>query len=592
MTRAGIVVAVAMIASFASGTAPGQGMISRGVKAAPREKPSGVPWLAKFYDVAAEAGLTEPIVYGGADSEEYLVETSGGGVALFDYDNDGWLDIYLVGGTRFGAPPAGAGNRLYRNNRDGSFSDVTEHAGLESVGWGSSVALGDYNNDGHLDLFVTSWGPNRLYRSNGDGTFAEVSKEAGLAYEHEPDHPRWGGGATFLDYDRDGDLDLFVSNYCDFDLARVPKSGENRYCTWMGVPVPCGPRGLPTDRHYLYRNEGDGTFRDVSRLAGIDVADNCFGMTAVAADLNGDGWQDIYVACDSTPALLFLNQGDGTFVEEGIERGVALSDDGEEQAGMGVAVGDFNLDGRLDIFKTHFSEDTHALYQNTGDGYFEEVALPLGLGVETRYTAWGTGMADFDNDGRPDIFFVTGNVFAGVEKHLPAHPYRTPRILFRSLDNGKFEQVFDEAGPGFAGRHSSRGAAYGDIDNDGDLDIVVWNRNERPSLLRNDLEGENHWIQVLLEGVRSNRAALGAQVKAVYGARMQVQTVLSQSSFYSANDLRLHFGLGTEKTVNLEVRWPTGETQLLQGVQVDQVVRIREGEGLPPDSSTAGGRRR
>jgi hypothetical protein len=566
-----------------------QGVASRGVNPAQRGKASGLPWNARFTDIAAEAGLTAPIVYGGVASEDYLVEGSSGGVALFDYNGDGWLDLFFVGGTRFETlPPRGAGNRLYRNNRDGTFSDVTAQAGLAFTGWGSGVAIGDYDNDGHLDLFVTTWGHNLLYRNNGDGTFTERAASAGLASKTTSGHTHWGAGATFVDYDRDGDVDLFVSNYAVFDLDRVPKPGVNRFCNWKGVAVPCGPRGLPTDRPYLYRNESDGTFVDVSQQAGIASADNCFGMTAVAADLDGDGWQDIYVACDSTPALFFHNQRDGTFLEEGLERAVALSDDGEEQAGMGIAVGDYNLDGWLDLFKTHFSDDTHALYRNMGTGSFQEVTLPAGLGVETRYTGWGTGMPDLDNDGIPDLFLVTGNVFAGLEKELPAYPYRTPRLLFRGLDGGKFEQIFEQAGPAFQQNHSSRGAAYGDIDNDGDHDIVVWNRNEPPSLLRNDLSSGNQWIQLRLEGAKSNRAALGAQVTATYGDRKQTQTVLSQSSFYSANDLRLHFGLGNQNTVQIEVRWPSGEKQMFTDVAAGRVVQIREGGELTPLAETDG----
>jgi hypothetical protein len=556
-----------------------QGIASRGVKPAQRGKESGRAWHARFTDIAAEAGLTAPIVYGGVDREDYLVEGSSGGVALFDYDGDGWLDLFFAGGTRFETPPAeGAGNRLYRNNRDGTFTDVTAKAGLAFAGWASGAAVGDYDNDGHLDLFVTSWGPNLLYRNNGDGTFTERAASAGLSSKQPNSVPRWGAGATFVDYDRDGDVDLFVSNYAVFDIGRVPKPGVNRFCNWKGAAVPCGPRGLPTDRPYLYRNDGDGTFTDVSGQSGVASADNCFGMTAVAADLDGDGWQDIYVACDSTPALLFHNQGDGTFIEEGLERAVALSDDGEEQAGMGIAVGDYNLDGWLDLFKTHFSDDTHALYRNEGNGSFQEVTLPAGLGVETRYTGWGTGMPDLDNDGTPDLFLVTGNVFAGLEKELPAYPYRTPRLLFRGLPDGKFEQIFERAGPGFEQSHSSRGAAYGDIDNDGDIDIVIWNRNEPPSLLRNDLAGDNQWIQVQLEGVRSNRAALGAQVTASYGGRKQTQTVLSQASFYSVNDLRLHFGLGNQDKVDLEVIWPSGEKQIFKDIAANSRIRIREGD--------------
>jgi len=560
--------------------ASAQGMAARGVKATPRGEPSGLPWNARFTNVAAAAGLTTPTVYGGADGEDYILEGSSGGVALFDYDNDGRLDIFIVGGTRFDGALPEAGNRLYRNQGDGTFEDVTAAAGLDYVGWCSGVAAGDYDNDGHLDLFVTSWGPNLLYRNTGRGRFEEVGEAAGLRYDFAAGHPRWGAGAAFVDYDRDGFLDLFVANYADFDLAKVPKPGVNRFCNWKGEPVPCGPRGLPAGRPYLYRNRGDGTFQDVSEPAGVATATNCFGMTVAAADFDGDGWQDVYVACDSTPALLFHNQGAGTFREEGLERGAALSDDGEEQAGMGVAAGDYDLDGRLDLLKTHFSDDMPALYRNVGEGYFEEATLAAGLGVETRYTAWGVGMPDFDNDGVPDALIVTGNVFAGLEKRLPSYPYRTPRLLFRGLGDGRFEQILDGAGPALSERRSSRGAAFGDIDDDGDIDVVIWNRNEPPSLWRNDLASDNRWVQVRLEGVRSNRAAIGARVTARYGGREQVQTILSQASFYSVNDLRLHFGLGQAETADLEIAWPSGEVQTIEGVAAGRAIRVREGDGV------------
>ena len=310
------------------------------------------------------------------------------------------------------------------------------------------------------------------------------------------------------------------------------------------MPVNCGPRGLPPGFVRLYHNNGDGTFTDVSEAAGVAKAGGSYPMTAVAADFDNDGWPDIYVACDSTPSWLFRNQQDGTFRQEALERGVALSEDGLEQAGMGVAVGDYDLDGNLDIFKTHFSDDTNVLYRNDGKGYFDDVTIRSGLGVETRYVGWGAGIVDLDNDGHPDLFLVTGSVYPEVEKKLPAYPFRTPRLVFRNLGNGRFEELIEEAGPGVAATHPSRGCAFGDFDNDGDVDVLVMNMNEPPSLLRNDVTGGGHWLKVLLVGVKSNRSAIGARVVARYGERTQAQEVLAQSSFYSANDRRLHFGLG------------------------------------------------
>ena len=456
----------------------GQGVASRGVKAQAKPAPSGRPFDAHFTDVAQQAGLVAPVIYGTADRKDYILEATGCGCAFLDYDNDGWMDIFILSGTRMNETPAGATNRLYKNNRDGTFTDVTEKAGLHDVGWASAVCVGDYNNDGFEDLFCTYFGQNKLYRNNGDGTFTDVTKQAGLL----SDMPRWGAGCTFLDYNRDGELDLFVSNYVQFDLNHVPKPGSNSNCDWKGVAVECGPRGLPMGCHSLYRNNGDGTFADVSRQAGISGLRDSYGMTVVSADFNEDGWPDIFVACDSTPSLLLMNNHDGTFREEGVLRGVALSEDGMEQAGMGVGVGDYDLDGHLDLFKTHFADDTNGLYHNDGTGNFEDVTRAARIAVETRYLCWGAGIVDLDNDGYPDIFMVTGNVYPQVERTLPQYTNKTPRVLFRNLGNGTFEELGEEAGPGVAAPHCSRGCAFGDFDNDGDLDILIVNLNEPPSL--------------------------------------------------------------------------------------------------------------
>jgi hypothetical protein len=554
----------------------GQGVSSRGVKAVPRGKPSGLPFNARFVDIAAQAGLRAPVIYGGATHKDYIVETVGCGVAFVDYDNDGWLDIFILSGTRLAGAPEGAYNRLYKNNRDGTFTDVTEEAGLKRTGWASAVCVGDYDNDGFDDLFVTYWGQNVLYHNNGDGTFTDVTGKAGLL------HPgtRWGSGCTFLDYDRDGKLDLFVASYLEFDFKSVPKPGENTNCNWKGIPVNCGPRGLPPASLALYRNNGDGTFTDVSEKSGILKAKGSYAMTAVAADFDNDGWPDIYVACDSTPSFLLRNNHDGTFTDVGLESGVALNEDGMEQAGMGLGIGDYNLDGSLDIFKTHFADDTDILYKNDGKGNFEDETIAAGLGVETRFIGWGAGIVDLDNDGNPDLFLVTGSVYPEVETKLPNYPFKTPRVIFRSLGNGKFEELLDQGGPAIAEPHASRGCAFGDFDNDGDVDMVVVNLNEPPSLLRNDLTGGAHWLKVKLVGVKSNRGAIGARVTAHYGGKIQAQEVLSQASFYSANDQRLHFGLGAATTADLEIRWPNGNKESVQNVPADRLVVIREGTGI------------
>jgi enediyne biosynthesis protein E4 len=556
----------------------GQGVASRAVKPQAKPLPSGRPFDAHFVDVASAAGLSQPVVYGEVHNKDYILEATGCGCAFFDYDNDGWLDIFLLSGTRFSGVPADATNRLYKNNRDGTFTDVTEKAGLQDLGWACGVCVGDYNNDGFEDLYCTYFGQNKLYRNNGDGTFTDVTKSAGLW----DDTQRWGAGCTFFDYNRDGYLDLFVSNYIHFDLAHVPKPGANSNCSWKGVPVECGPRGLPPGQHSLYRNNGDGTFTDVSKQAGIDKLRESYGMTVVAADFDNDGWPDIFVACDSTPSLLLMNNHDGTFREEGVLRGVALSEDGMEQAGMGIGIGDYNLDGALDLFKTHFSDDTNGLYRNDGHGSFDDVTLAAKIGVETRFICWGAGIVDLDNDGWPDLFMVTGTVYPQLEQKLPNYSNLTPRVVFRNLRDGTFEELAEQAGPGVAAGHCSRGCAFGDFDNDGDLDILVVNLNEPPSLLRNDLRGSHHWIKLKLVGTKSNHSAIGARVLVHYGRKVQVQEVLSQSSFYSTSDSRLHFGLGVAKTVDIEVRWPSGLQEKFKSVAVDRLLVLKEGSGIVP----------
>ncbi len=564
------------LAPFATRPLRAQGVASRGVRAQPRAEASGLPFHARFTDVAEAAGLTQPTIYGSADNPRYILETIGCGAAFIDYDNDGWLDILVLNGRTLDAVPAGATNRLYHNNRDGTFTDVTEEAGLVRHGWACGVCVGDYNNSGSDDLFITYWGHNVLYRNNGDGTFSDVTEAAGLA---RPD-VRWGSGCTFLDYNRNGHLDLFVANYLEFDFETVPLPGESSVCVWKGVPVVCGPRGLRRGHNLLYRNNGDGTFTDVSVASGIASASESYALSAVAADFDNDGWQDIFVACDSSPSLLYRNNGDGTFSEEALERGCAVSEDGAEQAGMGVAVGDYDCSGSLDLFKTHFLDDTHVLYRNDGEGYFDDMTLRSGIGVETRYVGWGAGLADLDNSGLPDIFFVTGSVYPQVALQFERYPAATPRVLFRNLGGGRFEQLLEGAGSAVAAPHSSRGCAFGDFDNDGDVDILIVNLNQPPSLLRNDLGGQANWLKVKLVGVDSNHSAIGATVIASYGDRRQAQAVLSQSSFHSANDSRLHFGLGDAASADLEVRWPTGKSEAYPAVKANALVRIEEGTGI------------
>jgi hypothetical protein len=536
-----------------------------------------------FVDVASRAGLTEPIIYGGIDKKRYIIETNGCGVAFIDYDDDGWLDILLLNGTRLEGFPKGKEPilKLYRNNRNGGFTDVSQRSGLARTGWASGVCVGDYDNDGREDLFITYWGQSVLYRNDGQGKFIDVTAKAGLAAKGT----RWGSGCTFIDYDRDGDLDLFAANYLVFDAEKVPEPGKGANCLWKGVPVNCGPKGLPTDTNLLYRNNGDGSFTDVSEASGIGKVQNRYAMTAIVTDFDDDGWPDIYVACDSTASILYKNKGDGTFNDVALETGSAYSEDGQPQAGMGVAVGDYNGDGFPDIFKTHFADDLPALYKNMGRGLFEDASRAAGFD-HTKYIQWGTGLVDLDNDGAPDIFTVTGNVYPEVEKFFKEYPHRSPRLIYRNLGNGRFKDVTALAGPGAQEMHSSRGCAFGDYDNDGDMDVLIMNMNEPPSLLRNDYtsgagRGANNWLKLKLTGTKSNRSAIGARVRLKSGSRLQMQEVTSQSSYYSHNDLRLHFGLGgNSRAEQVEIRWPNGQVETIKEIAANQIVTIKEGSGV------------
>ena len=552
--------------------------LPRALFAATENSATVVKPFSTFTDVAQSAGLTKKMVYGTPEAVTYIIEEMGGGCAFFDYDNDGWMDIFIVGGRTLEGIPPDASNRLYKNNRDGTFKDVTKEAGLWDAGWGVGVCVGDYDNNGFEDLFVTYYGQNKLYRNNGNGTFTDVTEKAHLSF----DGTRFGAGCTFLDYNRDGLLDLFVSNYVDIDMAHAAKPNlDMSDCTYEGVAVACGPRGLKAPQHYLYRNNGDGTFTDVSKESGIAAIKGSYGLTAVSFDVDEDGWPDIFVACDSTQSLLLINNHDGTFREEGLLRGVAISPDGKEMAGMGIGVGDYDLDGHLDILKTHFQLQPAGLYRNDGKGNFEDEAQPSGLAGERTYVSWGDGIVDLDNDGYPDILWVTGNVYAEIERFNPKFPYKGPRVLYRNRGDGTFARVLD-AGPAITSLHVSRGCAFGDFDNDGDLDIVIMNQHEPPSLLRNDAPKENHWIKVRLEGTKSNRSAIGARVIARYGGKTQAQAVMSQASYMSSSDPRLHFGLGSETTADIEVIWPTGQVEKYPAQAANRLITILEGHGIVP----------
>jgi enediyne biosynthesis protein E4 len=543
------------------------------------------PQSANFTDVAEKAGLSMMNIFGGIDTKKYIIETTGTGVAIFDYDNDGWPDIFFVNGTRLEgfAPTQAPINHLYRNNHDGTFTDVTLKAGLAAAtGWGAGVCVGDYDNDGWEDLYVTYYGKNRLYH-NDHGIFREVGEKAGVAGSGKA----WGSGCAFVDYDRDGYLDLVVANYVDFDLSSAPAPGERAACVWKGVAVMCGPRGLPGAKNILYHNRGNGTFEDVTVKAHIDRTDGHYALGVVTLDFDDDGWPDIYVACDSTPSILYHNNRDGTFTDVAVSAGAAFNEDGREQAGMGTSVADFDGDGRPDIFKTNFSDDTSTLYRNNGDGTFEDATFRAGLGLHTQYLGWGTMFFDFDNDGWPDLILVNGHVYPEVDKYHLGSSYQEPRILYHNNGNGTFTDISTTAGLGITTPASSRGMAVGDLWNDGKLSIAISNMNARPSLLVNQVRSVNHWIGIKTIGTKSNRDGIGARLSLKVGKRTLVDEVRSGGSYISNNDMRVHFGLGpANKIDSLEVRWPSGLMERFENVSVDTILTAREGSGIPVSPET------
>ncbi len=540
-----------------------------------------------FTDQAEKAGLLSLNVFGGKETKKYIIETTGTGVAIFDYDNDGWPDIFLVNGTTLesstgqGAPT----NHLYHNNHDGTFTDVTKAAGLEATGWGQGVCVGDYDNDGWEDLYVTYYGHNRLFH-NERGVFQDVSDKASVSGSKQA----WGSGCAFVDYDRDGKLDIMVANYVDFDVSTAPLPGQGTSCVWKGIPVMCGPNGLKHASNALYHNRGDGTFEDVSVKSGISKADGFYSLSVSTLDYDNDGWPDIYVACDSRPSILYHNNHDGTFTDVAVVAGAAFNEDGREQAGMGSTIADYDGDGRLDIFKTNFSDDTATLYRNNGDGTFTDMTFSAGLGLRTKYLGWGTMFLDIDNDGWPDILLVNGHVYPEVDKHHLGADYEEPRILYRNNGNGTFTDISESAGTGITARSSARGLAVGDLWNDGRMSAVVSNMNARPSLLVNDVRNGNHWIAIKTVGTKSNRDGIGARLTLRVGKRTLVDEVRSGSSYDSQSDLRVHFGLGANARVDsLEVRWPNGDSERFSELKVDAVNTVIEGAGtvVEPDVKKA-----
>ena len=555
-----------------SNTLLAQGMATAGRSARPPVPlPEGVePPELNFVDVAEASGLRPRLDAVRLDNFSFLTETTGSGVALIDYDSDGLTDIFLVGTGRHAGDTEGQRHLLYRNLGELRFKEVGMGTGLGSTGWGQGVCAGDIDLDGRPDLFVTHWGPDALLRNTDGIGFRSEADERGVAGESD----RWSTGCGFLDYDKDGDHDLFVAHYVEFDPSTTPLPGEAPQCEWKGVPIPCGPRGLAAESMALYANDGEGVFREVTREAGIETAKRFHGLGVLVADFDGDSWPDVFVACDSTANLLFLNQRDGTFREVGLDSATAYNEDGREQAGMGVAVADYDGDGLLDIFQTNFAEDANTLYRNLGAGLFRDRSVAAGLATATRYVGWGTVFGDFDLDGWPDLFVANGHVAPSIDSAGTQESFSQPRLLYWNRGDGVFHPVSERSGGGIRSQHPSRGVAAGDLDNDGKLEIVVVNAGARPSLLRNRADTLGNWLGVRAVA-RSGGFALGARVAVRTDQRTMVSEVRSGGGYLSQDDLRLHFGLGDAETAMVEIQWPSGRVSSME-VSANQVVEISE----------------
>jgi len=522
-----------------------------------------------FTDITTQAGISFRHV--ASPEKKYIVESMSGGVALFDYDNDGDLDIYLVNSLTVDLvkTKGKTKSQLYRNLGGGKFTEVAEKAGVSDIGWGMGVAVGDYNNDGFEDLYVTCLGPDYLFKNNGDGTFTNVTAKAGVS------DPRWSTGASFFDYDRDGDLDLFVSNYVDFDVNNLPEFGQGKSCQYKSIAVQCGPRGLKGAGDSLYRNNGNGTFTEVSKAAGVSDPDGYYGLGVITSDFDEDGLIDIFVANDSTPNFHYRNKGDGTFEEIGFVAGTGVNENGSEQGSMGVTVGDYDHDGKLDLFVTNFADEYNTLYHNNGKNSFTDLSYAAKVAaVSLPYVGWGTKFFDYNNDGWVDLFVANGHVYP----QLPG--YRQRRLLHRNNRDGTFSEVSADFGAVLTEDRVSRGVAFGDIDNDGDIDLIIADLDGPPQLLRNDGGNTDNSILIKTVGVKSNRSGIGARVTVVSGDLTQVDEVRSGDSYISQSDLRLHFGLQKRTKVDsIEVHWPSGVVDKVSSVGVNRIVTIKEGQG-------------
>lgn len=551
-----------------------QGVATGGTAVPARPLPVGkkAPTV-EYRDVAKQAGLTGVNISGSDTAKQYIVETTGNGVAIFDFDNDGLPDIFLVNSGKLEKDASPAKHFLYHNLGGLKFEDVTAKAGIAPTGWGQGVCVGDIDNHGYPDLFITQWGQNVLYRNLGNGTFRDETKQRGLLSPK----PRWSTGCAFIDFNRDGFLDLVVVHYVDFDLAHTPHPGQTSQCQWKGRPVMCGPRGLPPETLSFYQNDGHGNFTDVSDQVHISGPKNYYGFTALTGDFDNDGWPDIFVACDSTASLYYHNVGGKLFEEVGVRAGLAYNEDGREQAGMGAAAADFDGDGLLDIFKTNFADDTHTMYRNQGSNSFEDDTIASGLAVNTKYLGWGTAFLDFDNDGWKDLIVANGHVYPEVDTGHTAEKYKQPRLLYWNRGDGQFFDLSSQSGPGISDVHSSRGLAVGDLDNDGNEEVVIVNMGEAPSLLKNFASTGN---SLLVRTLTSGRDAIGARITVTADGHKQIDEVRSGGSYISQNDLRLHFGLGKTTKADISVRWLDGKVESFTAISAGEVVTIEEGKGI------------